>query len=111
MLWAFRLREPIRRRRLQQAAFLQGDQLQIGTGRTPAPRGSKLISAPTEPLPSSNADARGRLDVPVRSMHADPLPIPDQPGGLLCPMTAGKPYSRAITTPWVIRPPPQSPGP
>jgi hypothetical protein len=23
------------------------------------------------------------LDVPVRSMHADPLPIPDPPGGLL----------------------------
>ena len=25
------------------------------------------------------------LDVPVRSMHADPLPIPDQPGGMLHP--------------------------
>jgi len=25
------------------------------------------------------------LDVPVRCMHADPLPIPDQPGGMLHP--------------------------
>jgi hypothetical protein len=25
------------------------------------------------------------LDVPVRSMHADPLPISDQPGGMLHP--------------------------
>ncbi len=25
------------------------------------------------------------LDVPVRSMYADPLPIPDQPGGMLHP--------------------------
>ena len=45
------------------------------------------------------------LDVPVRSIHADPLPIPDQPGGVLHPTTAGKPYSRAITAPWVIKPP------
>src|SRR3984885_8561065 len=28
---------------------------------------------------------RQYLDVPVRSMHADPLPIPDQPGGMLHP--------------------------
>jgi len=44
---------------------------------------------------------RGRLgqdlDVPVRSVHADPLPVPDQLGGML--------HSRAITAPWVIRPP------
>src|SRR5215213_2928588 len=25
------------------------------------------------------------LDIPVRSMHADPLPVPDQPGGMLHP--------------------------
>jgi hypothetical protein len=37
-------------------------------------------------------------------MHADPLPIPDR---VACstPTTAGKPYSGAITAPWVIRPP------
>ena len=51
------------------------------------------------------------LDVPVGSMHADPLPVSDQAGGLPTPTTAGKPYSRAITAPWVIRPPPPSPGP
>ena len=28
---------------------------------------------------------RQDLDVPVRSVHADPLPVPDQPGGMLHP--------------------------
>jgi hypothetical protein len=31
----------------------------------------------------SDHGPRPDLDVPVRSMHADPLPIPDQPGGAL----------------------------
>lgn len=55
-----------------------------------------------------NGRLRRDLDVPVRSMYADPLPIPDQRGGMLYPTTAGKPYSRAITALWVIRPPPTS---
>src|SRR5215510_2527886 len=34
----------------------------------------------------SGLAGRGQdLDVPIRSMHADPLPIPDQPGGMLHP--------------------------
>lgn len=59
-------------------------------------------------------DGEGQdLDVPVRSTHADPLPVPDQPGStnhldfelpqlMLHPTTAGKPYSRAITAPWYL---------
>ncbi len=50
-------------------------------------------------LPVGLARLGQDLDVSVRSMHADPLPIPDQPGGMLHPTTAGKPYSRAITAP------------
>ncbi len=45
------------------------------------------------------------LDVPVGSVHPDPLPILDQLRGVFYPTTVGRPYSRAITAPWVIRPP------
>ena len=41
---------------------------------------------------------RQDLDVPVRSMHADPLPIPDQPGGMLHPH-ADSLAARAAATP------------
>jgi DNA gyrase subunit B len=45
-------------------------------------------------------------DVSVRSVHTDPLPVADPPGGVCStPTTAGRPYSRAITAPWVISPP------
>ena len=36
-------------------------------------------------LPVGLARPGQDLDVPIRSMHADPLPIPDQPGGMLHP--------------------------
>jgi hypothetical protein len=45
-----------------------------------------------------------KLDVPVRSMRADPLAVADESGCPLHPTTAGTPYSRAITAPWVITP-------
>jgi|SRR5215469_4759257 len=39
------------------------------------------VSPPSSTAPGLMQD----LDVAVRSMHADPLPLPDQPGGMLYP--------------------------
>ena len=47
---------------------------------------------------------RQDLDIPLRSVHADPLPIPDPPRGMLHRRHGGKPYSRAITAPWASVP-------
>jgi hypothetical protein len=53
--------------------------------------------------PQDDSSGTWRSDVPVRSVHANPLPVPDQPRGFHS-TTAGKPYSRASHA-RVIRPP------
>ena len=58
----------------------------------------------SERVSDSSAPAQD-LDVSVGPMHADPLPIRISRLACSTPTTAGKPYSRAITAPWVIRPP------
>jgi hypothetical protein len=37
-------------------------------------------------------------------VHPDPLPVADQPVASTTPTTADKPYSRAVTALWVIKP-------
>ena len=49
--------------------------------------------------------SRQNLDVPVGSMHADPLPVGDQPGGIHHTDDGRQAVLPAITAPWVIRPP------
>jgi hypothetical protein len=48
-------------------------------------RTSCVISNSSEPSLSNLGSKRQELDVPVSSMHADPLSISDEPGGLLYP--------------------------
>jgi len=45
------------------------------------------------------------LDVPIRSVHADPLPIPDQPGGMLHPHDGRQAVLPCDHRAMVIRPP------
>ena len=54
---------------------------------TPSTRPPAACGWPTTCRPANcRAGPLGQdLDVPVRSMHADPLPVPDQPGGMLHP--------------------------
>ena len=61
------------------AATQPEDPVTDGTGYRVA--AMRLTDAELARLPRLMQD----LDVPVRSMHADPLPIPDQPGGMLHP--------------------------